>query len=255
VLADNTSVSPNAADDLAPLAAGAAALGVPLGAPQLDRFARYRTLLLDWNARVNLTAITDPQEVVTRHFLDSLTCLAALPASAREGGSALLDVGSGAGFPGLALAIACPHWHVTLLEATGKKVRFLEAVIAALGLLNTRALAGRAEELARQPGQRGVYDIVTARAVAALPTLLEYGCPFARPGGRLVLPKKGDLAAELATGARVAKLLGARLLDPVPVTVPPLADGRVLVLARQERPCPPRYPRPQGAPAKKPLGT
>ncbi|HEX6122578.1 MAG TPA: 16S rRNA (guanine(527)-N(7))-methyltransferase RsmG, partial [Ktedonobacterales bacterium] len=121
-----------AAGDFAPLVAGAAALGVPLNTTQLDRFARYRALLLEWNARVNLTAITAPQEVVTRHFLDSLACVAALPASAREGGSTLLDVGTGAGFPGLALAIACPHWHVTLLEATGKKVRFLEAVIAAL---------------------------------------------------------------------------------------------------------------------------
>ncbi|MBF6591493.1 MAG: 16S rRNA (guanine(527)-N(7))-methyltransferase RsmG [Ktedonobacterales bacterium] len=234
--------------------AGATALGVPLTAQQLDRFARYRELLLAWNAHVNLTAITAPAEVVTRHFLDSLTCAAALPAAVREGGTALLDVGSGAGFPGLPLAIVFPNWHVTLLEATGKKVDFLAAVITALGLLNARALAGRAEEVAQRPGQRGAYDLVTARAVAALPTLLEYCCPFVGVGGRIVAPKKGDLATELASGARAAAMLGARLLDPVPVTLLSLDDGRVLLLARQERPCPPQYPRPQGAPTKRPLG-
>ncbi len=265
---DGSGVGRGTADsDLAPLVAGAAALGLTLDATQLARFRDYRTLLLEWNARVNLTAITDPVQVVTRHFLDSLTCVAALPDSLRTGHTTVLDVGSGAGFPGLPLAIAFPAWRVTLLEATGKKVRFLEAAIAELRLLNVRALAGRAEEVARQPGQRGAYDLVVARAVATLPTLLEYCCPYARAGGsglaagpppsagRVVLPKKGDLSAEIAAGQRAAGLLGARLLDPIPVTIPPLDDGRVLLVARQARPCPPQYPRGQGLPAKRPLGS
>jgi 16S rRNA (guanine527-N7)-methyltransferase len=240
--------------DFAPLVAGARALGVALDATQVERFVRYRALLLEWNARVNLTAVTDPAQVVTRHFLDSLACVAALPAALRAGDPSVLDVGSGAGFPGLPLAIAFPGWRVTLLEATGKKVRFLEAAIAALGVLNVWAVAGRAEEVGRQPRQRGAYDLVLARAVAALPTLLEYCCPFARVGGHIVLPKKGDLVAEIAAGQRAALLLGARLLDPVPVTIPPLDDGRLLIVARQERACPAQYPRGQGAPAKRPLG-
>lgn len=235
---------------------GAAALGLTLDAPQVERFARYRALLLDWNTRINLTAITDPQEVVTRHFLDSLTCAPLLQTAVAASGATprLLDVGTGAGFPGLPLAIALPEWDVTLLEATGKKVRFLEAVIDELGLTNAHALAGRAEEVAHQANYRGRFNAVTARAVAALPTLLEYCAPFARVGGTIILPKKGDLSAEAAAGRAAADILGARLLDPIPVRLPALADGRVLLVARQQRPCPPQYPRPAGAPVKRPLG-
>lgn len=254
------------------LAAGAAQLGMPLDVRQLAQFARLRDLLLDWNTRANLTAITEPAEVVTKHFLDSLTCVLALPAEARAEPAgvhrtrgtgvhrtplrSVLDVGAGAGFPGLPLAIALPAWHVTLLEATGKKVRFIEAAIADLALPNATAVIGRAEEVAHQPAYRGAYDVVTARAVAALPTLLEFCCPFARVGATLVFPKKGELAAEQAAGTRAATILGAELLPPIPV--PPLADlsdDRVLIVARQRRPCPPQYPRAAGAPVKRPLGS
>lgn len=241
-------------DDLAPLTAGAAALGLTLSEEQLARFTGYRALLLEWNARINLTAITDPAAIATRHFLDSLTCLLALPAEWHERAITLLDVGAGAGFPGLALAIALPAWRVTLVEATGKKVRFLEAVIADLGLPNATAVVGRAEEVAHQPAYRGRFDMVTARALAALPTLLEYCAPFARVGGYVVAPKKGELAEEITRGRRAALALGARLLAPIPVTLPALGDDRLLLAAQQERPCPPQYPRPAGAPAKRPLG-
>lgn len=235
---------------------GAAALGLTLDATQIERFARYRALLLDWNTRINLTAITDPQEVVTRHFLDSLTCAPLLQTSVAVSAAPprLLDVGTGAGFPGLPLAIALPEWDVTLLEATGKKVRFLEAVIDELGLTNAHALAGRAEEVAHKSAYRGRFDAVTARAVAALPALLEYCAPFARAGGSIILPKKGDLSAEAAAGRAAADILGARLLDPVPVRLPALADGRVLLVARQVAACPSQYPRPAGAPVRRPLG-
>lgn len=242
------------ASDLVPLSEGAAALGLALDEQQLDRFARFRALLLDWNTRVNLTAITDPAEVLTRHFLDSLTCLLALPPESRAEALKLLDIGSGAGFPGLALAIACPRWRVTSMDATGKKIRFQQAVIAELKLDNAKALASRAEELAHRSDYRGRFDVITARAVATLPALLEYCSPFARVGGFIVAPKKGDLAAEVAAGERAAALLGVRLMPPLPVTIPPLDDGRVLLVARQERTCPPRYPRPAGAPLKRPLG-
>jgi 16S rRNA (guanine527-N7)-methyltransferase len=150
--------------------------------------------------------------------------------------------------------IAFPQWRVTLLEATGKKVRFLEAVLTEMGATHARAIAGRAEELAHQPAYRAAYDVVTARAVAALPTLLEYCCPFARVGGRVIAPKKGDLADEVAAGTKAASLLGAKLLAPIPLTIPPLADGRALLVAEQKRACPQQYPRPAGAPAKHPLG-
>src|SRR5262249_61043030 len=122
------------------------------------------------------------------------------------------------------------------------------------GLANARALAGRGEELAHTRGLRGQFHVVTARALAALPTLLEYCAPFARVGGCVIAPKKGELAAEMQAGQTAAKLLGARLLPPIGVTIPPLDDGRVLVVPRQERPCPPPYPRPARAPLKRPLG-
>jgi 16S rRNA (guanine527-N7)-methyltransferase len=140
------------------------------------------------------------------------------------------------------------------LEATGKKARFQQEAVAALGLENVTVITGRAEEFARKPEHRGRYDLVTARAVAALPTLLEYCCPFACAGGRIIAPKKGDLAHEVAAGAKAASLLGAKLLSPISVTIPPLADGRALLVAEQKRLCPQQYPRPAGAPAKRPLG-
>jgi 16S rRNA (guanine527-N7)-methyltransferase len=115
-------------------------------------------------------------------------------------------------------------------------------------------LTGRAEEFARKPEHRGRYDLVTARAVATLPTLLEYCCPFAHVGGWVIAPKKGDLAGEVAAGAKAASRLGAQLLAPISVSIPPLADGRVLLIAEQKRACPEHYPRSAGAPAKHPLG-
>lgn len=237
------------------LVEGAAHMGLALSAGQIERFARFRDLLLDWNARVNLTAITDPREVELRHFLDSLTCLLALPIGMRTRSVRLLDIGSGAGFPGLALAIACPQWQITSLDSTGKKIHFQEEVIADLGLENADARIGRAEELGRKPEWRAQFDIVTARAVAALPPLLEMCSPFLRVGGYAVMPKKGELAAEMETGARAATLLGARLLPPVVVNIPPLDDGRVLLVARQQRLTPARFPRAAGAPLKRPLGS
>jgi 16S rRNA (guanine527-N7)-methyltransferase len=244
----------DAHDDPTPLVDGAAALGISLDDAQLDQFRRFRDLLLDANTRVNLTAITDPAEVVTRHFLDSLTCLLAVAPEQCARPWRLLDIGSGAGFPGIPLAIALPNWRVTSLEATGKKARFQQEAVAALGLENVTVFIGRAEEFARKPEHRGRYDLVAARAVAALPTLLEYCCPFARVGGQVIAPKKGDLADEIAAGTKAASLLGAKLLAPIPVTIPPLADGRVLLVAEQKRACPEQYPRPAGAPAKRPLG-
>ncbi len=229
-------------------------MGIPLDDGQIERFVRLRALLLEWNARINLTTITDPAEIETRHFLDSLTCVLPLPQHERARPLRVLDIGSGAGFPALPLAIAFPHWQVTSLDATGKKVRFQQEVVATLGLDNVRPVHGRAEDLIRQPGERSHYQFVTARAVAALPTLLEYCCPFTYTSCRIVLPKKGDLTEELAAGERAAAILGALLTDPMPVTISPLDDGRVLVVADQMRRCPPQYPRPAGAPTKHPLG-
>jgi 16S rRNA (guanine527-N7)-methyltransferase len=222
----------------------------------LAQFQRYRQELLDWNTRVNLTAITKPEEVLIKHFLDSLSLLLALPSSLLhdETSLRLLDIGSGAGFPGLPLKIVHPSWRVVLLEATGKKVAFLQHLIDTLHLENVEAIHGRAEDLAHKREYRAAFDLVTARAVASLPTLLEYSAPFCRVGGTIILSKKGDFTHEFAHGIRAAQSLGTSLATDHLVTLPGLNDGRHLLVWKQHKLCPPQYPRSGSAIAKKPLG-
>ncbi|HEY5002660.1 MAG TPA: 16S rRNA (guanine(527)-N(7))-methyltransferase RsmG [Ktedonobacteraceae bacterium] len=229
---------------------GLSQLSLTMSDQQLAQFLRYQQELLDWNTRFNLTAITDPEDVQIKHFLDSLSLLAAYDRPQVD----LLDIGSGAGFPGLALKIVRPEWNVTLLEATGKKVTFLRHVIETLQLEGIIAVQGRAEELAHQEAYRAKFDLVTARAVASLSALLEYSAPYCRVGGSIVLPKKGDMVDELARGRRAAGQVGAVLKDDVVVEVPGLADGRRLLVWRQQKACPVQYPRAGAVMIKKPLG-
>jgi 16S rRNA (guanine527-N7)-methyltransferase len=224
--------------------------GLTLSEEQREQFVRYREELLDWNTRVNLTAITNPEEVQVKHFLDSLSLLLVYDKPQTR----LLDIGTGAGFPGLALKIVRPEWQVVLLEATGKKVTFLRHVIDTLHLTGVEVVHGRAEELAHKPQYRATFDVVTARAVAALPTLLEYSAPFCRVGGEIILFKKGDIGSELIQGQRAARLLGAIFKEDIPVTLPGLEDDRRLLVWQQQKPCPPQYPRSGAAIAKKALG-
>lgn len=219
-------------------------------ADRLSAFLQYRDELLSWNSRFNLTAIKDPEEVLIKHFLDSLTLLEVYPQSAAI---QLLDIGTGPGFPGLPLKIARPNWHVTLIEATGKKTTFLRHMVTTLQLSNVEVLNVRAEELAHKTPYRAHFDLVTARAVAALPVLLECSAPYCRPGGTIILPKKGELAEELLRGKQAAAKVGARLQQDVEVTIPGLTDGRRLLVWQQQKPCPPRYPRSWAAMTKQPL--
>jgi 16S rRNA (guanine527-N7)-methyltransferase len=230
--------------------AGLRQLGLELNGLQLEQFLLYRQELLDWNTRFNLTAITDPEEVLLRHFLDSMSLLLVY----NEPRARLLDIGSGAGFPGLVLKIVRPDWQVTLLEATSKKVAFLQHMIELLQFTEIEAVHGRAEELGHNQQYRASFDVVTARAVASLPTLLEYAAPFCRVGGQIILPKKGDLSEELAQGKRATAELGTALRANVVVTLPGLADGRRLLVWKQQKPCPARFPRSSAVISKKPLG-
>ena len=229
---------------------GLAQLGLELSEAQLEQLLRYRQELLDWNTRMNLTAITEPEEVLLKHFLDSLSLLSAYD----KEHAILLDIGSGAGFPGLVLKIVRPAWQVTLLEATGKKVSFLQHVIDTLQLTGITAIHGRAEDLAHNKQYRGKFTLVTARAVSSVATLLEYAAPYCRVGGNILLPKKGELAEELTQGKRAAPLVGAKLVADVPVTLSGLNDGRRLLVWEQVKPCPAQYPRSGAAMSKKPLG-
>jgi 16S rRNA (guanine527-N7)-methyltransferase len=222
--------------------AGLQQLGLdPCDEQLLAAFESYSKELLDWNTRINLTAITDPEDVLLKHFLDSLALLKVCTNPEAR----LLDIGSGAGFPGLPLKIVRPQWHVTLLEATGKKTLFLRHIV--------ETIHGRAEELAHKPGYRATFDIVTARAVSALPTLLEYCAPYCRVGGMIVLPKKGDLTEELQQAQSAAVHVGTKLKADIAIDLPGLTDGRRLLVWQQEKLCPIRYPRSGSAIAKKPL--
>jgi 16S rRNA (guanine527-N7)-methyltransferase len=239
------------------LVEGAHALGLSLTEKQREQFHCFRSLLLDWNQRINLTAITDPAFVFTRHFLDSLTVVLGVHSPGRvvdQQGLRVLDVGAGAGLPGLALAIAFPSWQVTELDATAKKTRFIQTVIDELNLENAQVLTGRAETVAHDRTHREQYDLVTARAVAAIPILAEYTLPFCRVGGRVIMPKKGEIAEEVERGRQAITQLGGTLESNVPVPMlPDLGEDRILVMCMKQGRTPAQFPRQPGVAAKNPL--
>jgi 16S rRNA (guanine527-N7)-methyltransferase len=230
--------------------AAAAAIDVALTEIQAAQIAKYAALLSEWNARFNLTAITDEQAVLALHFIDSLTLLRVLP---ERSGLTLLDVGTGAGFPGLVLKIARPEMRVTVIDSTAKKITFCKEVIRVLKLSGVRALHMRSEEFAHVRSERARYDVVTARAVAALPTLVEYVLPFATIGGLCIAMKGGAAAEEAATAAAAIQILGGSLRSIEPITLPGMEDKRALVLIDKVAHTPMRYPRPAGAPRNSPL--
>lgn len=237
---------------------GCRQLGIDLSAEQVAQFARYYLELLHWNAQFNLTAITTYEDVQVKHFLDSL---AALPLIAEELGATqplsasphLVDVGTGAGMPGIPLKIARPDIKLTLLDGTGKKVTFLNHVIQALNVRNVVTVQGRAEELALQPAFRGQYDLVTARAVAPLNTLVEYLLPLVRRDGLAVIYKGAGAPAEFVQAHHAIEELGGETVRLAPVTVPFLEEQRYVLLIKKIRRTPNLYPRGQGLARKKPL--
>lgn len=235
------------------LVTGAATLGITLNAHQVAQFELYRRELLAWNDRVNLTAITDPEEVLTKHFLDSLTVELAL--GPEMAGAKAIDVGSGAGFPGIPLKIVHPELALTLLEATNKKAAFLKHVLESLMLLDVEVVTMRAEDAARLPEHREVYALVLARAVAAMAVLAEITLPLCRIGGMVVAPKKGPIADEIAQAEAPVAALGGRFWDILDVEAPGLEDGRHLVVLEKIAPTPQRYPRRPGIPQKQPFST
>ncbi len=241
--------------DLTLLTRGAAELGVSLTPSQCEAFATFVRELVDWNTRINLTSITEPHDIQVRHLLDSLTVLATLPPPVRLGerDAKLLDVGAGAGLPGIPLAIVLPKVSTDLLEATQKKCRFLEHIVAIIGLADATVLCGRAEDLGHQAELRESYDVVVARAVAPLATLAELCLPFARIGGRMIAQKKLGIDAEISAAYRAVNVLGGRIGQPVVVRLPIADEERLLVVIEKVRPTPRQYPRRPGIPARSPL--
>ena len=237
-------------DFLTEFRAAAEAYGLALTEAQFAQFARYNELLLDWNTRMNLTALVEPKDVAVKHMIDSLS---AYDAEFFSGSPAVIDVGTGAGFPGLPLKIFAPQINLTLMDSLAKRVTFLETVVQELGLENVRCIHARAEEAARDKKYREQYDLAVSRAVARLPVLLEYTLPFVKTGGRLLALKGRAWEEELQDAARALKLLGGTKKSARPVKLPGLDDKRAVLIIEKTAPTPKAYPRKAGTPAKKPL--
>ena len=232
------------------LRTAAAAADIVLTEDQLLKFTRYDALLIDWNERMNLTAITEPHDVAVKHMIDSLT---AYDKQLFSGAPTVIDVGTGAGFPGLPLKIYDPSIRLTLMDSLAKRLTFLETVIEDLGLTGVSCVHARAEDAAREPQHRERYDLAVSRAVARLPVLLEYTLPFVKKGGHL-LALKGRTAEEEADASQHAlKVLGGRIEAIRPVTLPGLDDKRAVLTIEKTTLTPKAYPRKAGTPAKKPL--
>ena len=224
--------------------------GITLSSEQVKQVGIYERELLEWNEKFNLTAIRDVEGIRSKHFLDSFSCTLAWKANPPL---SLIDVGTGAGFPGLALKILYPSMRLTLVESVGKKANFCRHVVETLGLKDVEVLSARAEDVGQMPAHREQYDWAVARAVAALPILAEYLLPLVRVGGGM-LAQKGESGPREADSARRAlKTLGGRLRPMVKITLPGVDDERYLIIADKSAPTPPEYPRRAGVPAQKPL--
>ena len=232
------------------LAARGADAGLSFTEQQLEQFTEYYELLVETNKVMNLTAITEPEEVAVKHMIDSL-----LAFDEDMAGKTLADVGTGAGFPGVPLKIYCPELKVTLIDSLGKRLKFLQQVIDALGLKYIRCEHLRAEDAGKNSKHREKYDLVTARAVARLSVLAEYCLPLVKKGGRFIALKGSKYAEEIEEGTAAVQILGGKILSAEPVKLPGLDDGRAIIKIGKIKTTPAQYPRKAGTPEKQPLGS
>ncbi|NTV36924.1 MAG: 16S rRNA (guanine(527)-N(7))-methyltransferase RsmG, partial [Anaerolineaceae bacterium] len=214
--------------------------GMALTPKQVAAFTRYEQELLEWNTRFNLTAIRESEGVRTKHFLDSLSCLLAVRTSEPM---RLIDVGTGAGFPGIPLRIVCPNIQLTLVESVGKKADFCQHIVNTLGITGVEIQRVRAEEVGANKQFREKFDWAVARAVANLPVLVEYLLPLVKVGGWMLAQKGESAPAEAQAAAKAIQLLGGKLTTLKPVILPGVVEERYLVVIKKISATPPQYPR------------
>lgn len=234
------------------MTAGLQELGIDFSDLQMKQIYRYYELLIEWNKVMNLTAITELEDVVGKHFLDSLSLIKAVE-NIGSLNATIIDVGTGAGFPGIPLKIAFPALNITLLDSLNKRVKFLNQVITELSLEDIAAIHGRAEDYGRDPKYREQYDFCVSRAVANIATLSEYCLPFVKPGGTFISYKSGKIDEELQTGKKAIHLLGGTVESVVKFHLTGLEADRSFAIVQKKERMSNRYPRKAGMPAKEPL--
>ena len=230
---------------------GSKQLGIDLSTKQVEQFMKYKELLQEWNQKMNLTAITEDEEVITKHFLDCMTINKAIEMDNQK---TVIDIGTGAGFPGLVIKIAFPHLKVTLVDALKKRLNFLEVVINELGLTGIECIHSRAEDLGKNKIYREGYDICASRAVANLAVLSEYTLPFVKIEGYLIALKGQKLDDELEQGKKAIEILGGELEEVVHTGVPFTDLDHKIAKIKKIKPTATKYPRKAGEPTKSPLG-
>ncbi len=228
----------------------ATAYGLKLTEEQLTQFDTYYNLLVDWNKKINLTAITEPKEFAIKHIVDSLS---AYKSDIVKDGMSLIDVGTGAGFPGLPLKIFLPKLKLTLLDSLNKRVKFLQLVVDTLHLENVEVIPARSEEAARQKKNREKFDLAPARAVARLPILCEYCLPFVKTGGCFIALKGRQYEEEIEEATKAIKILGGELVKAQQIKLPELDDKRAVIYIKKHKKTPAVYPRKAGTPERNPI--
>ena len=219
---------------------------------KMDSFLKYYELLIEWNSFMNLTSITDFSEVLKKHFIDSISLVNAVPYLLKDSYQ-IIDVGSGAGFPGIPLKIIFPQLKVTLIDSLNKRIKFLNEVSNSLGLENMTIIHGRAEDLARPGKLREKYDFCISRAVSNLATLSEYCIPFVRKDGFFISYKSEQISEEYENAKNVIHILGGKLENQIHFFLPNSDIGRNLIVIKKIKPTPLKYPRKAGIPSKEPI--
>jgi len=221
---------------------------IKLNDKQAELFYKYMEILLDWNEKINLTAITKPEEIILKHFIDSITILPYLNETDK-----IIDVGTGAGFPGIPLKIMKENTEIVLMDSLNKRIKFLNEVIEQLELKNITTIHSRAEELAKNKNQREKYGIATSRAVAKLNTLLEYMLPFVKIGGKCICMKSNNIEEELEEAKKAIKVLGGEIEKVEQISIANTDIIRKIVIIKKVRSTPKEFPRKAGTPAKNPI--